>query len=370
MNKRRLIGSAILGMAILFACGSSNIETAFLDSLLNTGGVSSPTIALTSVTPNYARQGSTVTLAGSLFETGMTIRIGSTACTSSTVVSSTSATCVVPSLAKPELLDITVTNPDASTATLASNFTHLGNPTLWLRADAITGFADNAALTTWTDSSTSGFNAAPSAVANRPTYRLDEVNGLPTVYFDGVDDHVHLGANYIYSASGGIALIAVMNSVTDRAIPLFYDFGQIGSANYGFGYDLNTMGVFTPVGAFGGVQTTAAHAQGNAYVIFSGEIVFSSEQRVRINGSGAPTTAAITTAQLTNPEIDQSPTRAAGAGPVTIGQQSKTTLQAGRNLNGNIAELFVIIGGLTSTQRERVECYLSQKYNIAIAHGC
>lgn len=45
--------------------------------------------------------------------------------------------------------------------------------------------------------------------------------------------------------------------------------------------------------------------------------------------------------------------------------------QAGSHfLNGKMAEVIVIDEVMTDPAREEIQCYLSQKYNIAISHSC
>lgn len=57
---------------------------------------------------------------------------------------------------------------------------------LWLEADRITGLADGASLTTWTDASGSGHNANPYlSLGSAPVWRSAAVNGQPAVQFTG-----------------------------------------------------------------------------------------------------------------------------------------------------------------------------------------
>lgn len=60
----------------------------------------------------------------------------------------------------------------------------------WLKADAITGLADNDPISTWTASV--GNNGTQTGTA-RPTYQTNELNGLPIVRFDGSNDYFNIG---------------------------------------------------------------------------------------------------------------------------------------------------------------------------------
>lgn len=77
------------------------------------------------------------------------------------------------------------------TASAAQNYAARGDlsqiPSLqmWLKADAITGIADGDAVPVWMDASGHANDAAQTASAARPTLRLNRLNGLPVLYFDG-----------------------------------------------------------------------------------------------------------------------------------------------------------------------------------------
>lgn len=55
---------------------------------------------------------------------------------------------------------------------------------LWLKADAITGLSDGAAVSSWSDSSGNGHNVSQSTPANQPTYHAGAINGKPAIKFD------------------------------------------------------------------------------------------------------------------------------------------------------------------------------------------
>jgi hypothetical protein len=76
---------------------------------------------------------------------------------------------------------------------------------LWLKADAITGLSDGAAVATWSDSSGLSNDAANSAGASQPTYQTNEVNGLPCVRFDGTDDRLDVANANMLAASNNAA---------------------------------------------------------------------------------------------------------------------------------------------------------------------
>src|SRR6056297_2076788 len=68
----------------------------------------------------------------------------------------------------------------------------VGNDTtnlLWLRADAISGYNDGDPLDTWIDTSGNQNHGEQTGTA-RPSYETNIINGLPAIYFDGVDDYI------------------------------------------------------------------------------------------------------------------------------------------------------------------------------------
>jgi len=59
---------------------------------------------------------------------------------------------------------------------------------VWLDASQITGLNDGDSVTTWSDLSGQGNDVTQSTASKKPTYQTNEINGLPVVKFDGVDD--------------------------------------------------------------------------------------------------------------------------------------------------------------------------------------
>jgi len=59
---------------------------------------------------------------------------------------------------------------------------------LWLDASQIAGLNDGDAVGTWSDLSGNGNDATQATASNKPTFQTNELNGLPSIQFDGVDD--------------------------------------------------------------------------------------------------------------------------------------------------------------------------------------
>jgi hypothetical protein len=132
---------------------------------------------LTSVSPNSGPTagGTSVTITGTNFVSGATVRFDSTAATNVTVVSSTSITASAPAHAAGPV-SIVVTNPNAQSATLTNGFTYTApaGPTIILEDD----FNDNSLnLAKWSQNDLfSGFTD-PLVQTLETTQRL-QVGGL------------------------------------------------------------------------------------------------------------------------------------------------------------------------------------------------
>jgi hypothetical protein len=137
-----------------------------------------PAPAVTSASPNNGRLvgGGTITVTGSGFQNGATVRIRGTLCTSVAFISVTSLNCIVPS-ATTGMADITVTNPDAQSGTLNEGYRYNPLPTIsgvspssgsMLAGNTLTilgtGFLPGASVTVNTSPATTSCNSPiPSA---------------------------------------------------------------------------------------------------------------------------------------------------------------------------------------------------------------
>lgn len=65
--------------------------------------------------------------------------------------------------------------------------TDIADLEVWLDADAIAGLADTDPVSSWTDETGNGHDAAQATASKQPTFRTDVANGLPMVRFDGGD---------------------------------------------------------------------------------------------------------------------------------------------------------------------------------------
>jgi hypothetical protein len=83
------------------------------------------------------------------------------------------------------------------------------SPLLWLKADAITGLANNDPVTTWTDSSMNARDFSQATASRKPLYKTNQLNGMAGVLTDGVDDYLsfELGSQWITTTTLTVAMV-------------------------------------------------------------------------------------------------------------------------------------------------------------------
>ncbi|MGB7745826.1 MAG: Ig-like domain-containing protein [Verrucomicrobiia bacterium] len=224
------------------------------------------------------------------------------------------------------------------------------NASLWLKADAITGLPDNAAVATWPDSSGRANDAYQSDTSHQPLYVANALNGLPVVRFDGVNSYLNL-TNFMGNATGGEALV-VLKTTT----PL----GSQGSL-WSLGSHQLYLGYNSPPG----------------YPNSDGSITedFGSADGVHLYGLGIP-------AQPLNQYhvyevMAQSTNWAAWINGELLYQTANNTVgfingssELGAcfwHFAGDIAEVVVFNRGLTADERTMINEYLNGKYGLVPA---
>lgn len=112
-----------------------------------------------------------------------------------------------------------------------------------LKADAIVGVTNGAALATWTDSSSTGNNAVQATGADQPIYRTNQINGLPAVEFSSNDTMAigglsgsSLDESGVFvvkpTALADVSRILTPNTVNGRSLEIFAD-GSVHLMKFG-----------------------------------------------------------------------------------------------------------------------------------------
>jgi hypothetical protein len=253
-------------------------------------------------------------------------------------------------------------------------------PALWLYAGlGVTSSGSN--VSAWADQSGHNNTAAQAETSRQPVFfPADTIAGTPAfLRFDGVDDNLDLGLQYIYApaANLGMEFFFVVRSnetrsSTDLDDPVLFDFGYGAEKAVRVEYSQDKVGMYAPqTNGLGWPNTVSVpHDKGNAWVFLSAEVHFQDHLRIKLNGAVVAEASAATTTEITSAEIAAFPTRNTDGGPVTLGMQSKTPSEERRNLRGDVTEVLVYDRWLTQGQREYVECTLSMSYGKPLAYLC
>lgn len=200
---------------------------------------------------------------------------------------------------------------------------------LWLKADAITGVANGAALATWPDSSGNGRNATQGTAANRPIYNTNQINGLPAVSFDATNDG--MVTTWVVS-SGSLTLLvllrATLTSGNHRAVQ--------GTANWHIGPYQTLYRYFNGVLMAGHAIVAGAWTYMGATQTTGLGILYVNGTPVASNGSsGLPSTVTLGGSGLFN-----------------------------EPLAGDIAEVIGFNRVITNDERSAIHQYIRKKYAL------
>ncbi len=107
---------------------------------------------------------------------------------------------------------------------------------LWLAADKITGLADAADVVTWLDASGQGNDVTQITEANRPIWKVDILNGLAVVRFDGTDqtldgtlDGVQPYVNFaVFKSNGGNEYVIDTDTTGNVGVMRSFDSDTVG----------------------------------------------------------------------------------------------------------------------------------------------
>lgn len=136
--------------------------------------------------------------------------------------------------------------------------TQLNNLILWLDGTDPLGTgiipSNNSAVGTWVDKSGNGNNATQAVGANQPLFKLNSVNGLPAISFDGVNDQLQF--NRIIENNWTIAVVFSATVAPSGACNTQWFCGtglvdgEVGGVTNDFGLTLNdTLSVMGGVGS-------------------------------------------------------------------------------------------------------------------------
>lgn len=233
----------------------------------------------------------------------------------------------------------------------------------WLDAAAL-ALANGDPVASWTDASGNGRHAVQATGAAQPTYRTNQINGLPAVDFDGTGDGLQVPAVDL-AAWDGITVYAVARFDTLATDQVLIE----SSANY----NSNVGGVIayydlTQTGFVAGRSVTSAVGSWECWspITAATPCVLTARasfvpQRAGVagfvNGAGVG-------AYVTDPKAPSTPTRfTLGNHAWNIGARNNA---ASLRFDGQMGEVLVYRRLHSPLERMTVEAYLAETWGIAL----
>jgi hypothetical protein len=219
----------------------------------------------------------------------------------------------------------------------------------WFRANSLS-LSDGNAVSSWNDSSSGGHNLSQVTPSKRPIFKTNIQNGLPAVRFDGVDDLLKgsLSAGLTNSSllfvgrinatpSGEDLPFGVGQSGTARKIRSFYAANTTTHLSYATWSDDQINPASTPLWDYGGAYHIFSATQGGNAIVLARDGVDV--------GLTLPSVPLVTLTDF------------------FIGGSEPNT---GYYSNLDMLEALIYDRQVSATEREQLETYLSNKYDIAI----
>lgn len=225
---------------------------------------------------------------------------------------------------------------------------------LWLDANTISGVTTGNRLTTWNDNSGKNNNATQGFNPYRGTYNTNQINGYPSINFDGSNDSYTVTYTPV-AGSADRTIMAVINNAQNSPSRSYRHVVHYGnnSTNQAYGIAYKTLNSQT-----GGGTNIGNHYWGNG---LSGSIAFTNATTI-INteyGSG----------------VDSVYVNNGFSGRKTVALSTGNgNLQIGSRINGGneymqgqIGEVIVFNSKVNDAQRIIIDNYLAAKYGVTLA---
>lgn len=205
----------------------------------------------------------------------------------------------------------------------------------WYAADQITSPpASGSALAGWNDLSGNGYDATQATSANQPIYNANQLNGLPTLTFNGTTQF--LLAQGVGAVSQPVTIYAVVKGTGNRYCA-FGSFGAIraGDANYA-GAEIGTANTSSYTVLTSLFNTTSSLIRSNGVQIVSGNVGSNTADQWLAVGAENNSSSGPSGAQF---------------------------------WNGQIAEILLYAGAHTTIQMQQNESYLLGKWGLGAGGG-
>lgn len=211
---------------------------------------------------------------------------------------------------------------------------------IWLKGDELAG-SDGDNIAAWNDASGNGRNFTQATEADKPNLEVAELNGLNVVRFTGASTE-DLDGPTLSGIATSCSLFYVVKAVANDA-------GSGGPGHFGTTINNNHY-TFTDGNLYNGDLSTVRKNTGNPSFDVSGWNILSiasapSDWKLRIGGTQLFTTATNTVGLSTAPALG-------------------STNGGSAWFDGWIAEV-VMMNGIDTTNRDKIEGYLAHKWGIA-----
>ncbi|MCB0355846.1 MAG: hypothetical protein KDD40_02505 [Bdellovibrionales bacterium] len=226
---------------------------------------------------------------------------------------------------------------------------------LWLKASEM-GLSDGDPVTSWADLTSYGHNFSQGTSSNKPQYLANILNSKPVVRFDGTDDF--LDSSYLPPTGTSARSVTFVitnlhrknNSTlfiwgTDNFFGGMYGFNSYAphtksrySGTFLMDQHLNQLHLSSPYVP----ETTKSYI---ITMLYTGSVA-----KMYVNGK---LISSDTISLSTGSEFN-----------IKIGKKRISTTDY--NFKGDLAEFLLHESSLADAEREKIECYLSRTYNIAL----
>ncbi|WP_394908019.1 LamG-like jellyroll fold domain-containing protein [uncultured Mesonia sp.] len=248
----------------------------------------------------------------------------------------------------------------------------LSNP-FWFAADAIEGLNNSDPVASWSNLGGDPEVAAQSTANRRPSYLINQINGLPALSFatnDYLDiaDNNSLNQNGPFSSRTFSLVVRTGSDVTARQV-IYEEGGTVRGLNiyidngelYFGGWNINNDGTDAP---WGFVSTKTSITANTNYVIsfrFAGNSSQTGTLEAYVNGSLVGTLNNIGRLYNHNPAV------LGAQANDSYYHNGSDSANSTNFFNGLMAEFIIYNQALNQAERRLVENYLASKYDISLS---
>jgi hypothetical protein len=224
---------------------------------------------------------------------------------------------------------------------------------IWLKADEITGLLNGDQVTTWADNSGNGNDITQPSSGLRPYYITGQVNGMPVIRFNGVNDRLRRTGFTSFPTTAITAYLIHKNNGESNDATISY--ASSGNNNDFLFFNSSNVAIYRA----NQNRSTGTSINDNSWHIIGGSWR-SSNGNTRFYMDGVQT---YSTSFQTGTSITSNGCLAIAAEQDAIDGGYDNS----QDNNGDYAELIVYNTFLNQAQRIILENYLSSKYNLSIS---